>query len=250
VGIQKTEAILLSKRDIRETSVIAHFLTRDFGKIKALVKAVRGPQARFGTYLQEFARFDIVFYEKVRSDTYMVTQCDLLEPYDDIAQDLDKRLKAYYVLELVDKFTALRDESLAIYQLVEWILARIRLERFFNKAIIIFQIKLLEETGFLPQLENCVECSNRIKGHAYFSVRLSGLLCQDCLASDLQRTELSKGAVASINMIRKQRIEKLGTAILTSSVAKELQVMLDNFIAYHLGEHLKTLAFIKQASVQ
>jgi hypothetical protein len=35
--------------------------------------------------------------------------------------------------------------------------------------------------------------------------------------------------------------------MITSSVARELQVLLDGFIAYHLGEHLKTLDFIKQA---
>jgi DNA repair protein RecO (recombination protein O) len=247
VAIQKTQAILLSKKDIRETSVIAHFFTKDFGKIKGLIKAVRGPMAKFGIYLQEFAIFDIVFYDKVRSDTYMVTQCDLLEPYSDISQDLEKGLQAFYVLELVDKFTALRDHSPQTYELLEWILEKIRSERFFEKAIITFQIKLLECTGFLPQLEHCVECSSKIQAQACFSIRLSGLLCQECGTSDIQANMLSRGAVASINMIRKQEIEKLTTTMITASVARELRALMDNFIAYHLGEHLKTLDFIRQA---
>jgi DNA repair protein RecO (recombination protein O) len=247
VGIEKTEAILLSKRDLRETSVIAHFFTKDFGKIKGLIKAVRGPLAKFGVYLHEFAKYDIVFYDRARSDTYMVTQCDLIEPYADIAQDIDKRLIAFYVLELVDKFTSLRDASLEIYQLLGWILGRIKHERFFEKAIIIFQIKLLEYSGFLPHLEGCVECSAKIPAEACFSVRLSGLLCQDCGPGDIQAMLLSKGAISSIDMIRKQKIEKLGMAMITSSVARELQVLLDGFISYHLGEHLNTLDFIKQA---
>jgi DNA repair protein RecO (recombination protein O) len=246
VGIQKTKAILLSRRDIRETSVIAVFFTRDFGKIKGLVKSVRGPLARFGTYLHEFALFDIVFYDRVRSDTYMITQCDLSEPYAQIAQDIDKRLKAFYILELVDKFTALRDESLEIYQLLVWILDNIKKERFPAKAIIIFQIMLLEYTGFLPQFQDCVECSRRIGDQAGFSVRLSGLLCQECLSADSQAAALSKGAVASINMIRKQRVERLAGTMITGSLVDELAIMLDRFITYHLGEHLKTVIVTNQ----
>ena len=240
MSIQKTEAILLAKKDIRETSVIAAFFTRDFGKIKGLVKSVRGPLAKFGLYLHEFARYDIVFYDRARSDTYMVTQCDLLEPYAEIAQDIDKRLKAFYVLELVDKFTALRDDSPKIYQLLEWILDRIEKERFPERAIIIFQIMLLEYTGFFPQLENCVECSKKIEAQAGFSVRLSGLLCHECFGADSQAAALSRGAVASVNMIRKQKTEKLAGTMITGSIVDELATMLDKFIAYHLGEHLKT----------
>ena len=245
MAIQKTEAILLLKKDIRETSVVASFFTKDFGKIKGLIKAVRGPLAKFGIYLHEFARYDIVFYDKARSDTYMVTQCDLLQPYQGIAQDIDKRLKAFYAMELVDKFTALRDDSPNIYQLLEWMLGCLEKERFHEKTIIIFQIMLLEHTGFLPQLENCIECSKKIEGPARFSVRLSGLLCQLCLSSEGQAVALSKGAISSINMIRKQKTEKLSGAMITGSLVGELGAMLEGFISYHLGEHLKTSAMLK-----
>jgi DNA repair protein RecO (recombination protein O) len=246
VAIQKTESILLSKREIRETSVIGSFFTKDFGKIKGLVKSVRGPLAKFGIYLHEFAKFDIVFYDRARSDTYMVTQCDLIEPYSAIAQDIDKRLKAFYVLELVDKFTALRDDSPRIYELLEWILGRIEKERFYERSTIIFQMMLLEYTGFLPQLENCVECSKKIAGPCVFSVRISGLLCQDCSKADSQAAMLSKGAISSINMIRRQGVEKLSGSMITSALVNELGIMFDKFIAYHLGEHLKTSTVINE----
>jgi DNA repair protein RecO (recombination protein O) len=246
VAIQKTEAILLSKKDIRETSVVAAFFTKDFGKIKGLVKAVRGPLAKFGTYLHEFAVYDIVFYDRVRSDTYMITQCDLLEPYTEIAQNIDKRLKAFYVLELVDKFTALRDDSAGIYELLEWMLDRLQAERFAERSMIIFQMMLLEHTGFLPQLENCIECSRKIDTQGVFSVRLSGFLCQGCLSADSQAIALSRGAISSINMIRKQKPEKLSSAMITGSLVGELGAMLEGFISYHLGEHLKTSAMLKE----
>ena len=115
MSIQKSEAILLSKRDVRETSAITLFFTKEFGKIKGLIKGVRGPEAKFGLYLSEFAKYDIVYYEKRKGDAYLTTQCDLKDAYLEIAQDLDKRLNAYYVLELVDKFTAQDEKNTDIY---------------------------------------------------------------------------------------------------------------------------------------
>jgi len=249
VSIQKSEAILLSQRDIRETSSLAVFYTESFGKIKALIKAVRGAQAKSSIYLREFAKYDIVYYETRKSDTSMVTQCDLKDAYLEIAEDLSKRLTAYYILELVDKFTALEDKSRQIYSLLEWILEFIRKERLTRRVIIIFQLKLLEYAGLLPQLDTCVNCSSKAIKDAYFSVRLSGLLCTNCHDADIQASPLSKGAIASINMIRRQEQDKLGRSMITSEISKELKRMLDGFIAYHLGEHLKTTDFMKQLSM-
>lgn len=246
MNIQKTEAILLNKKDVRETSVIASFFTKEFGKIKGLIKQVRGAQSKFGLYVHEFSRYDLVFYDKVRTDTYMITQCDLIEPYEAIAGDIDKRLKAFYILELIDKFTALRDEEKKIYQLLQWILDRIASQGFYEKDIILFQLKLLDYTGFLPQLENCLNCSAKIDKQAYFSIRLSGLLCQDCVSADTQAGVFSKGGIASVNMIRRQEIEKLKCTMITGSVARELNSLLHMFIAYHLGEHLKTSAVFEE----
>lgn len=249
MSIQKSEAILLSQRDVRETSSVAVFYTEGFGKIKGLIKAVRGAQAKFGIYLREFAKYDIVYYEKRKSDTNMITQCDLKDAYIEIAEDLDKRLRAYYILELVDKFTPLEEKSRQVYRLLDWILEFIQKERLIDRAVIIFQLKLLEYVGFLPQLDACVSCSSPALKDACFSVRMSGLLCANCRDADMQAAPLSKGAIASINMIRKQDPDKLGRSMMTSEISGELKKLLDKFIAYHLGEHLKTNDFIKQLSV-
>jgi len=246
VTIQKSEAILLAKRDIRETSAIVAFCTRDFGKIKGLIKGVRGPQAKFGLYLREFAKFDIVYYEKQRTDTYMVTQCDLKYAYTEIAEDFDKVIKAYYILELVDKFTPLGEKSPETYDLLAWILDFIAREKFVDSGIILFELKLLEYSGLLPSLDFCTGCSKRPGREGYFSVRNGGLLCGDCSDSDIQAIRLSKGAASSINMIRKHKVENLGRLTITNTVSKELRMLIDKFIEYHLGEHLKTRTFIKQ----
>ena len=64
MAIQKTEAILLRKRDLRETSLILSFFTRDFGKIHGVLKGARGTRARIGVNPLYFSLEEIIFYEK------------------------------------------------------------------------------------------------------------------------------------------------------------------------------------------
>jgi DNA repair protein RecO (recombination protein O) len=248
VAIQKSEAILLSKKDIRETSAICVFYTRDFGKIKGLIKGVRGQEAKFGLYLQEFAKYDIVYYEKKKADTYLVTQCDLKDAYTEIAEDFQRRIKAYFIIELIDKFTPLDDKSAEIYGLLGWILGLLRSRSFIDRPVIIFQIKLLDLCGFLPQLDSCVSCSAKLSKDSCFSVRLSGLLCDVCRSQDIQALLISKGAIASINMIRQYSIRQLERINITNNITKELSSLLERYISFHLGEHLKTHEFFKNVS--
>lgn len=246
MSIQKTEAILLSRRDVRETSAIVLFYTESFGKIKGLLKGVRGPGAKCGLYLREFSKCDIVYYEKEKSDTYMITQCDVKEPYNAIADDFDKRLTTYYVLELIDKFTPLADKNADIYSLLVWILESIRAERSLETLLIIYQIKLLEYSGLLPQFGRCVHCSKEIVRDGSFSVRMAGLLCSHCRGADIQTITLSKGAMAYIHMIERQRPRVGFSPVIARDMAKEIKRLLSRFIEYHLGEHLKTQEVIQE----
>ncbi len=69
--IQKTEGVLLKKRDLRETSLIVTFYTKDFGKISGVLKGVRGERPTASGVPQLFSLNQIVFYEKKKKDTFL-----------------------------------------------------------------------------------------------------------------------------------------------------------------------------------
>ena len=71
MAIQKSEGILLRSQNLRETSIILTFYTRDFGKIKGVIKGARGAATQYGRSAFElFALDEIVFYERKRSEMY------------------------------------------------------------------------------------------------------------------------------------------------------------------------------------
>lgn len=105
MAIQKTEALLLRKKDLRETSLMLSFFTRDFGKIHGVLKGVRGSRARGNANPLYFSLDEIVFYEKKKSDLFIVSQCEAQEIFLNVLKDWDRAKAAYYILELVDVFT-------------------------------------------------------------------------------------------------------------------------------------------------
>ena len=64
MSIQKTEAIVLNKHDFRETSIIANFYTRDFGKLSGIMKGIKEQPGKFASTLEPFSHNDIIFYKK------------------------------------------------------------------------------------------------------------------------------------------------------------------------------------------
>ena len=72
--IHKTEAVVLRKRDFRETSLIVEFYTREFGKMSGILKGIRSEPQKFASTLEPFSLNEIIFYSKRSSSLHLVSQ--------------------------------------------------------------------------------------------------------------------------------------------------------------------------------
>lgn len=247
MAIQKTEGILLRRSDLRETSVILTFYTRGFGKIKGIVRGVRGPRAGMmgGGSLELFAHDEIVFYERKNSDIYNISQCDLREFFNPVRTSLERLSYAAYMVELLDSVTTLADKNEAVFDLLLNSLKLLCGESSARRVARIFEIKLLQLLGMMPELEICANCSKEIGPGARFSFRHGGMICKDCLASDRDAKPIMAGTAKFIEYIRSSPFEKLARVKVSAEVGKELEAILRKFLDYHVERRLKTLEFLK-----
>jgi len=79
MSIEKSQAIVLKRQKLRETSVLATLYTKDFGKISGVMKGVRGIQNKSVNFLEPFTLCEVVFYKNKRGGLYTISQCDLLD---------------------------------------------------------------------------------------------------------------------------------------------------------------------------
>ncbi len=243
--IVKTEAIVLKSFDLRETSRLVTFYTREFGKIKGVLKGIRKDFKKFGSSVEKFSVNDIVFYQHRNSDIHLVSQCDMKEYYFPIRQDIKRMTAASYILELVDAIMPAEQKNEDIYELILQYLSSLQNTQDVSKLVHIFQIKTLLYSGFRPHLDACVRCEKKVKGQTRFSMILGGLVCDICRQLQGDAALISRGTVASIIHIEKNEWGKSLQLGLSATIKRELKYVLNNFLVFHLEKNLRSARFVQ-----
>jgi DNA repair protein RecO (recombination protein O) len=247
--ILKTEGIVLKSFDFRETSRIATFFTRDFGKVKGVLKGVRKDPKKFGSSVEKFSLNDIVYYYHRNSDLHLVSHCDMKDFFSGLRRDLDRMTAASYASELVDTLIVPEEKNLEIYNLMQVFLKCLQTDPDIAKLIYTFQIRVLSFSGFKPHLEDCVSCGRKVTASPCFSLRLGGLVCGPCRSAcgptgTGEVTSISLGAVASILHIQRNNWEASLRLSMSPVIRKELKYILNHFLTFHLEFHLNSTRFL------
>jgi DNA repair protein RecO (recombination protein O) len=236
MSIHKTEAIVLNTQNFRQTSLIANFYTRDFGKFSGLLKGMREDTAKFNSNLDVFSLNEIIFYKKINSSLHLISQCDLKKDFRLIKTDLERIRKAFSLVELVNILTVQEDKNERIFDLILACLEQLEKNSHSDKILIIFKIKLLDFCGFKPHLNSCVSCNNKIIAQARFSLKLGGLLCERCQGKDIKSRTVFRGTVASILYIEKNNFDDVLRLGMNQAIRRELNRVLDEFLEFHLDK--------------
>ena len=246
MAIHKTEAIVINRRDFRETSYLLSLFTADFGKIHAQAKGAKRRADKFGSKFVPLSLNKIVFYESIQGSLNIISQGDLLDHFGGIDKDIEKYTYASYFLELVNAAMGLGEENKEIFVLLKNFLNFLDKEDKISHIVQIFEIRFLNLSGFKPRLDCCVHCNGQIVDKSKFSYVLGGILCEKCFGNDKSAQNLMQGTIASIKYIEKMELEKLSGFKIVPSVFKELQKILRTFIDYHITGEFKSLEFLKK----
>ena len=151
----RTQAIILSRRDFGESDRLLTLFTPDQGKIRAIAKGARKPQAKLSGHVELFARSDVIIHRGRNLD--ILTQAELIEPYRGLREDLRRGAYANYVAELLDRFTADEDlDQSTLFDLLHDTLGRIAEAADPALAARFYELQLLDLVGFRPELMECV----------------------------------------------------------------------------------------------
>lgn len=211
MAIQKTEAILLKKRDFRETSFILTFFTKDFGKIDGIIKGARGLRPRGDANPIFFSLDQIVFYEKKKGGIAIVSHCETQEVFLNILKEWGRASSAYYMLELTDVFTEPEGKSEDVFESLYNGFKSLDSGKEAESITRLFEIRLLAALGFWP-------------GAEYF--------------------KLTKGAMSSLLHMEKEPWKSASNMKLTKDVNNEIKEVTKKIIEENIDKPLKTVRFL------
>jgi DNA repair protein RecO (recombination protein O) len=142
--------VVLRVRPLTETSLIVHWLTRDFGRLATVAKGARRPKSPFRGQIDLFYLSDLAFARSRRSDLHVLRETRLLESHAALRKDLDRLRQASYCAALIEQTTELDAPLPALFAQLTGLLAQLPRQPTAPGAIFAFEVKLLQELGLKP----------------------------------------------------------------------------------------------------
>ncbi len=244
MAAHKTEGVILRKYELRETSYILVAFTRDYGKIKGVIKGVRAPCPQFAGSFELFSQCDLLFYRKKKKPLDLITQCEAVEFFLPARKNIERLTYANYFIELIDIVTSDYDNNKILYDVLVGSLELLSAGASPLRVSRIFEIKLLDAIGLSPALDSCVKCGKKVDAACKFVIKDGGLLCGDCGGKTTPGMKMSLGAIKFLRIAQKSSFEKLTQIKVSKDVGIEIEEVLQRFIMFHINRPLRSLKFL------
>jgi DNA repair protein RecO (recombination protein O) len=178
-----TDAINLKSYNLSESDKIIVMYSKDKGLIRGVAKGVKKPKSKLGARMDLLVANTLMLHKGRNLDT--ICQADVLNSFYKTRQDIDKICYSTYITEVVHNFGVEDDPcSSRIYDLLYKALDSVSVAE--NKvemmiAVIKFQMKMMIESGFSIELDDCLCCHEHIENEGMFFVpALGGVVCHEC----------------------------------------------------------------------
>lgn len=146
-------AICIRRWDFSETSQTVSLFTREHGVIRGLAKGSKRSQGAFSGGIDVLTRGQIGAIIKPGRELATLTSWSLDELYRHLRADLQANRAALYMADVVNHMVIDHDPHPALFRALENGLIGLNVRG--NEALVLvrFQLALLTETGYRPQLE-------------------------------------------------------------------------------------------------
>ncbi|MBP2649675.1 MAG: repair protein recO [Firmicutes bacterium] len=239
MGQYKTEAILLVVRDWDDSSRVVTLFSREFGKITAIGYGARRPRNQLAGTLQPFVQTELVLLSGKSYDS--IKQCEIIESFRGIREDLSKMAYANFLAELVVELWPERVAEAAVYDML---LAAFTMMKTRNPRItsLASALQLLNLAGFSPEITKCSACGDVISGPAFFCAAIGGAICPNCSKPGF--SDFSEETGVFFKRLMELDWQEPGSFTVTGAILLETERLLADFITYCLDKQLKSIAFI------
>jgi DNA repair protein RecO (recombination protein O) len=151
--IESAAGLVLRKRLLTETSLIVHWLTREFGRVATVAKGALRPKSPFRGKLDLFYQADFSFSRSRRSELHTLREVSLRKMNPVLRQELACLRQASYCATLVEQTTETETPVPAVFDLMLALLEYLGAHGPQPHVVLAFELRLLSELGLEPDLD-------------------------------------------------------------------------------------------------
>ncbi|MBM2824705.1 MAG: rep/recomb RecO protein [Dehalococcoidales bacterium] len=239
----QTEAIIIKKTRLGEADRILTLYTPEMGKIQAVAKGVRRPRSKLTGHL-ELLTHSLVSLARGRNlDT--ITGSQSINSFLPLKSDLRLSSYALYTCELVNQFTAEGMENRPLFQLFLETMHQLCQCDDSELVLRYFELHLLNEVGYRPELQQCVVCHQPLKPVVnLFGSSAGGILCPDCRQSQPFTYLLSVNGLKVLRWLQDGDWSAVSRLRMNPELATELESIVRKYLRYLLEREVKSVAWL------
>jgi len=244
-----TEGIVLKERIVGEQDKFIDILTKEHGLMEISVKGARKINGKSGSSAQLFAysRFCV----DKRRDRFYLNSAEPIHIFYGLRQSVSRISLAGYFAEVLRYSTAELTDSgnvLRLFLNTLHFLEKGTRDEVQLKAI--FELRLMSETGFMPDIVGCRNCGKYEPQSLYFSVSDGSFCCEDCFG-DRDSTGCMKVSLSVLTAVRHivlADMERIFNFRLSEDSMNVLAEFAESYLISHLERHFPTLDFYRSVT--
>ncbi len=255
MAIQSSEAIVLNRIPLGDTSLLVTVYARSFGKVKLVARGARRPKSRMASSLQPFCVITVSYNRRENRELQHLSKVEPGPFFRHIGEDLTRVGYASAVCELVNRLVLGEEPGEELFRLIIRTLEAIdglsaeACELLFWR----FQLEFADIYGTGPEFSTCMGCGKYPEeASVRFSPSLGGVLCRDCQFQDSEAMQLSLGTTRLLSRVREMPLEHLPRLKPVRTSRQEIQRAIRAFYLYQMDDarELKSLKFLESIEAE
>ena len=238
-----TEGIVLRKGNFGEADQIVTLLTRYHGKLSAVAKGVRRIGSRKGGNLDLLNHVKAYLAEGKNLD--IITEVELQSAWPRLKEDLEKVAASFQIAELANEFLVEKQENKEVFELTLTALRKLEEGSKPEQVLAIYQVKLLGNIGFQPELGKCVRCGKDLEPEGLaLSPELGGVIGPEERENDENAWGISANTLKVWRFFLAHDFDQSLKLNIPGEVAREVSRSLQYYLEYLLEKDLKSPGLI------
>ena len=246
--LYRIEAIVMHRSDMGEADRLLTVLSRERGKLRLNAKGARKVGSRKSGHVELFVRSSMLI-AKGRGEIDIVSQVETRDAYRGVREDLARSTYAHYAVELIDAFAEEGSEQPELFDLLADALKWIETTSTLPLAVRYFELQLLTQAGFQPQVIFCAakgEPLQEIAPDEFYgwSPASGGALCPDHARDRSDSSRLSLNALKVLRYALRADCAAFTALNVRDSVLGEVEQVMLRYIQFVLERKVKSVEFL------
>ena len=243
--LYRVQAVIIKRTDVGEADRLLTLFTAERGKLRVIAKGARKPSSHKSGHVELFNHVNLLIAKGRNLD--LITQAETLDSYLPLRGDLDRLGYAYYLGELIDRFTEEEGEHPALFDLVVQAFAWLGDTDDPARSMRYIELQMLNHVGYRPQLFRCVQCGDELEPvENFFTVEGGGALDPKDRDAFGDAEPVSLSALKVLRWMQMHEYAAIRDLRIGDAVRDELEALMQKFITVHLERNLKSVQFLRE----